>query len=206
MVIKLKKTKKKSNLIKLSIGITFISLLYKLLLVYFTMSLVLLIATIPTLIVLACKVLYIKNVKRTRDKKKKAYYFMLICISLYSLIFILFVVLKFNGIDISNDKTYNGWIGSLFIMLLIIIFILSILSLKDAVSKDDIMVIGLKEIAFVSALSDSVIIEEYISRIILEYKTFKVLETINNYYSLAIGIIMLCTSVIMFFRIIKYKA
>ena len=206
MVIKLKKTKKKSNLIKLSIGITFISLLYKLLLVYFTMSLVLLIATIPTLIVLVCKVLYIKNVKRTRDKKKKAYYFMLICIFLYSLIFILFVVLKFNGIDISNDKTYNGWIGSLFIMLLIIIFILSILSLKDAVSKDDIMVIGLKEIAFVSALSDSVIIEEYISRIILEYKTFKVLETINNYYSLAIGIIMLCTSVIMFFRIIKYKA
>ena len=91
------------------------------------------------------------------------------------------------------------------LLTLIIILILSIISLKSATKKNDIMVIGLKEIAFISAIADSVIVEEYVSRIILEYKDIDVLEIINNYYSLGVGILMLLITTIMFFRVSKYK-
>ena len=105
---------------------------------------------------------------------------MAISILVYALIFIAFVVLKVNGIDISNDKTYEGWLGSLLILFMLVMFILSCKKLHGALEKNDIMVIGLKEMTFVSALADLVIIEEFISRIILEYKEIEILIFINS--------------------------
>ena len=185
--------------------ITLVSFLYKAGLGFLTRSLVLLIASISTLMVFICKVVFVKNVLQTREKKKKAYLKMAIAILVYAFIFIAFVVLKVNGIDISNDKTYSGIIGSLLILFMLIMFILSIRNLKGALEKSDIMVIGLKEMVFVSALADLVIIEEYISRIILEYKTIDILLFINNYFSLAIGILMVVVGIIMIIRFARYK-
>ncbi|MBO4623344.1 MAG: hypothetical protein J5691_05585 [Bacilli bacterium] len=185
--------------------ITLVSFLYKAGLGFLTRSLVLLIASISTLMVFICKVVFVKNVLQTREKKKKAYLKMAIAILVYAFIFIAFVVLKVNGIDISNDKTYSGIIGSLLILFMLIMFILSIRNLKGALEKSDIMVIGLKEMVFVSALADLVIIEEYISRIILEYKTIDILLFINNYFSLAIGILMVIVGIIMIIRFARYK-
>ena len=185
--------------------ITLVSFLYKAGLGFLTRSLVLLIASISTLMVFICKIVFVKNVLQTREKKKKAYLKMAIAILVYAFIFIAFVVLKVNGIDISNDKTYSGIIGSLLILFMLIMFILSIRNLKGALEKSDIMVIGLKEMVFVSALADLVIIEEYISRIILEYKTIDILLFINNYFSLAIGILMVIVGIIMMIRFARYK-
>ena len=67
------------------------------------------------------------------------------------------------------------------------------------------MVIGLKEMTFVSALADLVIIEEFVSRIILEYKEIDILIFINSYFSLAIGILMVIVGIIMIIRFAKYK-
>lgn len=186
--------------------ITLVSFLYKFGLGFLTRSLVLLIASISTLMVFICKVVFVKNVLQTREKKKKAYLTMAISILVYAFIFIAFVVLKVNGIDISNDKTYSGLIGSLLILFMLVMFILSIKNLKGALEKSDIMVIGLKEMVFVSALADLVIIEEYISRIILEYKTIDILLFINNYFSLAIGILMVVVGIIMIIRFARYEA
>ena len=58
----------------------------------------------------------------------------------------------------------------------------------------------------VSALADLVIIEEFISRIILEYKEIEVLVFINSYFSLAVGILMVIVGVIMLIRFFKYEA
>ena len=185
--------------------ITLVSFLYKFGLGFLTRSLVLLIASISTLMVFICKIVFVRNVLQTREKKKKAYLIMAISILVYSFIFIAFVVLKVNGIDISNDKTYSGLIGSLLILFMLVMFILSIKNLKGALEKSDIMVIGLKEMVFVSALADLVIIEEYISRIILEYKTIDVLLFINNYFSLAIGVLMVVVGIIMIIRFARYK-
>ena len=185
--------------------ITLVSFLYKAGLGFLTRSLVLLIASISTLMVFICKIVFVKNVLQTREKKKKAYLKMTIAILVYAFIFIAFVVLKVNGIDISNDKTYSGIIGSLLILFMLIMFILSIRNLKGALEKSDIMVIGLKEMVFVSALADLVIIEEYISRIILEYKTIDILLFINNYFSLVIGILMVVVGIIMIIRFARYK-
>ena len=186
--------------------ITLISFLYKAGLGVLTTSLVLIIASISTLMVFICKIVFVKNVLATRDKKKKAYLIMAISILVYALIFIAFVVLKVNGIDISNDKTYEGWLGSLLILFMLIMFILSCKNLRGALEKTDIMVIGLKEMTFVSALADLVIIEEFISRIILEYKQIEVLTFINSYFSLAVGILMLIVGIIMLIRFFRYKA
>ena len=185
--------------------ITLISFLYKAGLGLLTRSLVLIIASISTLMVFICKITFIKNVLATRDKKKKAYLVMAISILVYALIFIAFVVLKVNGIDISNDKTYKGLLGSLLILFMLIMFILSCKRLRGALEKNDLMVIGLKEMTFVSALADLVIIEEFASRIILEYKQIGMLAFINSYFSLAVGILMVIVGIIMIIRFSKYE-
>ena len=186
--------------------ITLISFLYKAGLGVLTTSMVLIIASISTLMVFICKIVFVRNVLATRDKKKKAYLEMAISILVYALIFIAFVVLKVNGIDISNDKTYEGWLGSLLILFMLVMFILSCKNLRGALEKTDIMVIGLKEMTFVSALADLVIIEEFISRIILEYKEIEILIFINSYFSLAIGILMIIVGIIMLIRFFRYQA
>ena len=203
---KIGEKKKLKRMTFLTSLITLISFLYKAGLGVWTTSLVLIIASISTLMVFICKIVFVKNVLATRDKKKKAYLIMTISILVYALIFIAFVVLKVNGIDISNDKTYEGWLGSLLILFMLIMFILSCKNLHGALEKTDIMVIGLKEMTFVSALADLVIIEEFISRIILEYKEIEILVFINSYFSLAVGILMVVVGIIMLIRFFRYEA
>ena len=188
--------------------ITLASFIYKLTLGILTTSQVLLIASVSTLMVFICKILFVKNVLATRDDKKKAYFFMCLATFIYSLIFIAFVVLKVNGIDISNNKTYDGWVGALFIGFMILMFILSIIGLKGSLEKTDLMVIGLKEITFISALADLVIIEEFVSRIIRKYVTsidLTLLNYIDSYIALGVGIVMSIVSLAMFVRFFRYK-
>ena len=73
-------------------------------------------------------------------------------------------------------------------------------------SANSVMVIGLKEMTFISALADSIIIMEFVTRLVLSYTTLPLIEYINSYYSLGIGICMLLTSLLMFIRFIRYKA
>ena len=185
--------------------ITLASFGYKLVLAILTSSNVLVVAATSTLLVFFCKLLFIKNVTMTREKKKKAYLFMAILIFLYSLIFLLFTVLKAFGIDASNQKSYEGIIGSLLIGFMIIMFILSIINLKGALEKTDIMVIGLKEMVFVSALADLVIIEEYIYRSFFIEKGIEPLDLLTRYFPLAMAGLMLVVSIIMFIRFARYK-
>ena len=185
--------------------ITLASFGYKLVLAILTSSNVLVVAATSTLLVFFCKLLFIKNVTMTREKKKKAYLFMAILIFLYSLIFLLFTVLKAFGIDASNQKSYEGIIGSLLIGFMIIMFVLSIINLKGALEKTDIMVIGLKEMVFVSALADLVIIEEYIYRSFFIEKGIEPLDLLTRYFPLAMVGLMLVVSIIMFVRFARYK-
>ena len=184
--------------------ITLISFGYKLVLAILTASNVLVVAATSTFLVFFCKVLFIKNVTMTREKKKKAYLFMAILILLYSLIFLAFTVLKVFGIDASNQKSYEGIVGTLLIAFMIIMFILSVINLKGALEKTDIMVIGLKEMVFVSALADLVIIEEYIYRMFID-KNIEVFEQVTRYFPLGMGVLMLIVTLVMFIRFAKYK-
>ena len=186
--------------------ISFISFLYKLSLGILTTSLILIIASISTLLVFIAKVAFIKNVTKSREQKKKAYLVITIVTFIYSLIFILFSVLKVFGIDTSNQKTYEGIYGSIFIAFILIMFVLSLLKLKSALEKNDIMVIGIKEITFVSALTDLVIIEEFVSRIILQYNEVPNMNQINSYFVLGVAALMLIVPIVMFVRCIRYKA
>ena len=185
--------------------ITLASFGYKLVLAILTSSNVLVVAATSTLLVFFCKLLFIKNVTMTREKKKKAYLFMAILIFLYSLIFLLFTVLKAFGIDASNQKSYEGIIGSLLIGFMIIMFVLSIINLKGALEKTDIMVIGLKEMVFVSALADLVIIEEYIYRSFFIEQGIEPLDLLTKYFPLGMGVLMLLVSIFMFVRFARYK-
>ena len=66
------------------------------------------------------------------------------------------------------------------------------------------MVLGLKEMVFVSALADLVIIEEYLYRMFID-KNIEILVTVNRYFPLGMAIIMLVVSILMFVRFAKYK-
>ena len=186
--------------------ITLVSFLYKLGMGIYAMSLVLMIASISTLMVFICKVAFVKAVTKTRAAKKKSYLFMTIATLIYSLIFLCFIVLKIFDIDISSQKTYEGWLGILLIAFMLIMFILSIINLKGALEKTDLMVIGLKEITFISALADLVIIEAFLYGIYLEYQTpLDILVTINQYFPLGVAGLMLITTGIMFIRYARYQ-
>lgn len=186
--------------------ITLISFLYKLGLGIFTTSIILIIASISTLLVFIAKITFVRNATSNRQDKKKAYLIIAGITLLYSLIFILFGVLKIFGIDTSNQKTYEGIYGAIFIAFILVMFILSFTRLRGALNKNDLIVIGLKEIIFVSALTDLVIIEEFVSRIVLRYVDVPSLSKINSYFVLAISAIMLIIPIVMIIRGIRYKA
>lgn len=186
--------------------ISLISFLYKLSLGILTTSIILIIASISTLLVFIAKVAFVKNVNKSRKEKKKAYLTIIIVSFVYSLIFVLFSVLKVFGIDTSNQKTYEGIYGAIFISFIFIMFILSIIKLKGALEKTDLMVIGLKEITFLSALTDLVIIEDFVSRIILQYRQISYMEQINRYFVLGVSILMLIVPIFMLIRYFRYKS
>ena len=191
---------------KISAIISFISFLYKAMLSYLTLSIVLLIASLSTFLIFIIKLLFVKNLNKSRSNKKKAYFVMSIALLIYSFIFIAFVVLKINGIDVSNNKEYSGTIGYLIIGVMILMFFLSLLNLKKAYEKTDLMVIGLKEMTFASALSDLVIIEEFVYRLDFMVKDFLLLNSIHSYFPLAVGVAMASVAISMIIRFIKYRA
>lgn len=186
--------------------ITGVSFLYKLALGIYTQSLVLIIASVSTLMLFICKVAFVKDVMSTREKKKRAYFIMSLAALIYSAIFILFVVLKVNGIDVSKKNNYEGWLGLLFIGFVLLMFILSIINLKGAYEKSDILVIGLKEMTFISALTDMVIIETFIVRIILSFIDIEILYTLDAYFPLAVGVFITIMSIRMMVKAAKYEA
>lgn len=218
---KAEKAKKKLDLKKIKIPISpkrlalimaliaLVSFGYKLTIGILAMSTVMIIAAIPCFFIFLCKALYAKNMDQTREQKKKAYLFILIFTASFSLLFILFSTLKVGGIDISHQNTLTGWIGILFIFFIIVMFVLSIINLKGALQKNDLVVIGIKEITFVSALADAVMINEFVYRVILsyvlKYVPIPLYEQLNNLFPLAVGIIMALVPIFMLKRYIKYK-
>ena len=195
--------------------IALVSFGYKFTVGMLAMSLVMIIAAVPTFFVFLCKFLYAKHMDTTRAQKKKAYFFMLIFTAAFALLFILFSTLKVGGIDISIENKFDGWIGIVFIFFIIVMFVLSIINLKGALNKSDLVVIGIKEISFVSALTDAVMINEFLYRVIVRHilntiENIDILHAVdlytflNNLFPLAVGIIMAIVPLVMLRRYLKY--
>ena len=210
---KIKKVKSAITPKRLAIAmaiICLVSFLYKMTVGVMALSLVLIIAAIPTLFVFICKALYAKDMNQPRDKKKKTYFFMMIATSCFVVLFLLFSILKVGGIDITHENTFQGWIGIIFIFFIIVMFVLSIINLKGALNKDDLVVIGIKEITFVSALADAVMINSFIYRVLLKYLVeyldfLHVYGYINNSFPLVVAVIMCVVPFIMLKRFLRYK-
>ena len=196
--------------------IALVSFGYKFTVGMLAMSLVMIIAAVPTFFVFLCKFMYAKHMDQPRSEKKKAYFFMMIFTASFSLLFILFSVLKVGGIDISIENKFDGWIGLVFIFFIIVMFVLSIINLKGALNKTDLVVIGIKEISFVSALTDAVMINEFLHRVIVRYiiDTFDDIDILhiidlyrflNNLFPLAVGVIMAVVPFVMLKRYLKYR-
>ena len=189
----------------LSAIVSLVAFGYKMYLGVITASLVLMIAAVSTLMVFICKLTFVFNATQTFDKKVKGYFIMFVATAAYSAIFILFVVLQIFGINISNQNTFEGWLGVLYILILLIMFLLSVAKLRGALERSDIMVIGLKEMTFVSACADMVIISEFIGRIVMYYYPSPLIDEILYYVPLALGAIMVITSLTMLRRFLKCR-
>lgn len=180
--------------------ISFFSFAYKFALGIYGRSLVLIIASISTLLLFIAKVVFVKNALATRAEKKRAYFIMAVTAIIYSAIFILFVVLKVAGIDITKKNNFEGWLGILFILFVMVMFALSVINLKGAYEKADLVYIGLKEMTFISALTDLVIIEAFLVQVIQYYVDIPGLSILDKYFPLAIGVFMVVMSVRMIIR------
>ena len=189
--------------------VSFISFGYKLTLGIITASMVLIIASISALMVFICKLMFVRNTTKTKEQKKKAYFIMTIAATIFVALFILFSVLKVGGIDTSNQKTYSGWAGALFILFILIMFVLSVIKLRGALEKNDLVFKGLKEMTFISALTDVVIIMEFIYRIVRHYiedvNIVRIVRLTNNYSSIAVSVFMIIVVVSMFKRSLGYN-
>lgn len=201
---KFKLTPKRAALLAALISLA--SFLYKLSLGIISSSIILIVASLSTLIVFVCKYIYYKRMNSGRDVKKRAYFAMAILAASFGVLFLLFTVLKVAGIDTSSKNNFTGIIGYLFIAFVILMFILSILGLKGALEKTDLLIIGLKEVIFVSALADAVIIEEFLYKVILKYQSIPFMSFINSYFPLIVAIFMLFVPVLMLRRFKNYQA
>ena len=184
---------------------TLLSFAYKLGMGIWTASIILIIAAISTFLVFIAKIAFIKTATKSRVEKKRAYLIIAVVTLIYSLIFISFSVLKLFGIDTSNQRTYTGIYGAIFIGIIFVMFILSMYKLEGALENDDLIVKGLKEITFVSALTDLVIIEDFVSRIILQYVEFPMMDKISSYFILGISLLMLIIPFVMLVRCFRYQ-
>ena len=192
----------------ISAVITLVSFIYKLTIGILATSLVMIIAAFPTLLVFICKAAFAKNMNQTRQQKKRAYLIMTIATLSFSTLFILFVFLKVGGIDITNKNRFEGWISLLFIAFILLMFILSIIQLNSSLEKTDIVKIGMKQITFVSALADVVMIQEFAFRFIysLGVEKTRLLLYLNNGITIAVAVFMIIVPVSMIGRYKKYKA
>lgn len=216
-----KKKKKKAKKLKVKIPlspkklaiimaiIALVSFGYKFTIGIMALSMVMMIAAIPTFFVFLCKALYAKHMDATRAQKKKSYLFMFIFTASFSVVFVLFSILKVGGIDITPNKTFTGWIGIVFIFFIIVMFVLSIINLRGALNKDDLVVIGIKEITFVSALTDAMMIYEFLYRVllayILQYIPIPFFDELSRFLPLGIGVLMIFVPVKMLIRYVKYE-
>ena len=189
--------------------IALVSFGYKFTIGIMALSMVMIIAAIPTFFVFLCKALYAKHMDATRAQKKKSYLFMFIFTASFSVVFVLFSILKVGGIDITPNKTFTGWIGVVFIFFIIVMFVLSIINLRGALNKDDLVVIGIKEITFVSALTDAMMIYEFLYRVllvyILQYIPIPFFDELSRFLPLGIGVLMIFVPVKMLIRYVKYE-
>ena len=154
--------------------------------------------------VFICKIVFVKNVLATRDKKKKAYLIMTISILVYALIFIAFGILKAFDISIASKNPFDGLYGTLFIVILVVLFLLSLLNLIKATDKSDIMVIGLRQIVFISALTDLVLIEEFVAQTLLDKAEIDI-SWLDDYFPLGVAALMLIIAISMFVRLFTYR-
>ena len=187
--------------------IALVSFVYKFTVGVMALSMVMIIAAVPTLFVFICKALYAKDMHQPRDKKKKTYFFMMIATVCFVVLFLMFSTFKAFGIDISHENTFTGWIGIIFIFFIMVMFVLSIINLKGALNKDDLVVIGIKEITFVSALADAVMINGFLYRVLLKYIADYIpfYKYLNSYFPLAVAVLMSIVPFIMLRRWWKYK-
>ena len=122
--------------------IALISFIYKFTVGIMALSMVMIIAAIPTFFVFICKALYAKDMNQPRIEKKRTYFFMMIATVCFVTLFLMFSTFKAFGIDISHENTFTGWIGIVFIFFIMVMFALSIINLRGALNKDDLVVIG----------------------------------------------------------------
>lgn len=185
--------------------VSLISFSYKLTIAILATSLVLIIASIPALLIFICKVFFVKNMHQSRASKRKGYLAMAILTSLFVITFLLFSVFKIGGIDITNQNRFEGWVAIVFIAFILVMFVLSLINLKGALDRSDLIVKGIREITFVSALADAVMIEEFVVRILKAYTSLPNLDLVSAYSPLAIGILMSLVPIFMFIRFARYK-
>lgn len=185
--------------------ISLVSFLYKIGLGIISNSIILIVASLSTAVVCACKFIFWKDMNADRKAKKKSYFIMMILALSFAVLFLLFAVLKVGGIDTSSKNNFKGIIGYIFIAFVILMFVLSIINLKGALTKTDIMVIGIKEMTFVSALADAVIIQEFLYKTIPHYRDIPFMKLINSYFPLIIAVLMMIVPIYMFKRFRQYE-
>ena len=186
--------------------ISLVSFLYKIGLGVISNSIILIIASLSTAVVCACKFIFWKDMNADRKAKKRSYFFMMVLALAFAILFLLFAVLKVGGIDTISKHDFKDFVSYIFIAFVILMFALSIINLKGALQKDDIMVIGIKEMTFVSALADAVIIQEFLYKVIPHYRDIPFMKLVNSYFPLIIGILMIMVPIYMFKRLKAYEA
>ena len=203
-----KKEKKKflttKRIALFSMIVTLVAFLYKFGLGIASLSIILMVASVSTFLVLLCKFVFFKHLSSSREEKKKAYFIMMIASLAFGVVFLLFAVLKVGNIDIHKENNFSGVLSYIFVGFVILMFVLSIINLKGALEKDDLVLLGLKEMIFISALADAVIIEEFLYKTLPSVRKLPLMPVINSYFPLIVAVVMLVVPFLMFKRYRAY--
>ena len=104
-----------------------------------------------------------------------------------------------------EEKSYEGWISTILALFIVLMFILSIRGYRIAADRTDIMVLGLKEVGLATCFADLVVLEGLLDDYFVDYFKEEKVKLVHDWFSLAMGGLMVFVSLCMFIRGIRKK-
>ena len=198
-------SRKKAKFITLiSAMATFFSFLYKLLLGYVYRSIIYVATAFSAFTIFLCKMIFVRKATKSREEKRRGYLKMAAILFIYAILFILVVVLRIKGIGL-EEKSYEGWISTILALFIVLMFVLSIRGYRIAADRTDIMVLGLKEVGLATCFADLVVLEGLLDDYFVDYFKEEKVNLVHDWFSLAMGGLMVFVSLCMFIRGIRKK-
>ncbi len=183
--------------------ITFVSFLYKGFLGFLSKSIIIAATSLSSLSVFFCKNIYVKKLTKSRKEKRHAYLLMGLILFIYGILFSFVIISKLKGLYVMEERVYKEWQAIILSLIIVLMIMLSLRGYMIASDRNDIMVLGLKEVGLATALSDLIVLEGLLDDFVIGYIKECYLNKFHYFLSLIVSVLIIIISFVMIIRFFK---